>query len=116
MGEWDAKDCTSKSNVYISTKSTPDLLKYIEEKKSFEDTKKLYYYFDYTVAMQIIDKQTVCFNFIDGRKICLMNIGLHKDGKDLYAVMIPNDTNKKTKKRWKVIDHDDNNYYHIMQA
>merc|ERR1719333_404518 len=33
-----------------------------------------------------------------------MNIGLHRDKKDLYAVIVPN-TKTMTKQRWKVIDY-----------
>merc|ERR1712130_855778 len=106
---WNEKDCRANKNIFISKQCTNDLLKYIDE--SFEDNSKLYYYFDYTVAIQIIDKQTVCFDFINGRKICLMNIGFHKDGKDLYPVIVVNNHTKKTKQRWKVIDYD-----HISKA
>merc|ERR1712130_1082170 len=101
---WNAQNCRSKGNIYISKQCTNDLRNYVDEKELFGDNAALYYKFDYTVAMQIVDRQTVYFHLADGRKICLMNTDLHKNGNDLYAVIVPN-TEKRTKQRWKVIDY-----------
>ena len=87
--------------MYISAGSTEALRKYIDE--YFADSSKLYYFLNFTVAMQIIDKQTVYIKLSDGRNICLVNIGLHKGGNALYAVIVPN-TKLMTKQRWKMND------------
>merc|ERR1712228_526839 len=70
----------------------------------------LYYYLNFTMAMQIIEEQAVYIKVDNGRDICLMNTGLHKDGHVLYAVIVPN-TIIMTKQSWQIID-----YTHISEA
>jgi len=100
------QDPRSKKNIYISKQCTNDLTKYVDE---FKDISTLYYNFDYTVAMQIIDGQTVRIHFDDGTNVCLVKTGFHKNGKSLYAVIVPN--TKPGTQRWKIID-----YQRIEQA
>eukprot|EP01083_Nonionella_stella_P047070 126009_1 len=62
----DPNNCRAKGNVYIPRRYTGDLLEYIVER--FESIEKLYYYLDYTIAMQIMDKQTIFFKSSDANK------------------------------------------------
>jgi hypothetical protein len=59
---------------------------------------------DYTVGMQIVDGETVHFQFNDAAKpdITLIPMDLHRGGEALYAVIVPN--SHKSKQKWKVID------------
>ena len=68
----------------------------------FANPQDIYSFLNFSVAMQIIGKQTVYIKLSDGRSICLVNIGLHKSGYALYAVIVPN-TKLMTKQRWKMI-------------
>lgn len=100
------------SNVYIP-KSNPlctmDLNKYID--KPFKSIKKLYYKIDYTLAMQVIDKQHIFYDINNvNNGICIINTELKKNGQILYAIIIKN-KKYKSKQRWKII-----NYKHISQA
>jgi len=109
---WNPQNCRAMGNVFIPKSKpscTEDLNRYIDE--TFESAEKLYYKMDYTVGMQIVDKQTIYikFNGDNKRSICLINTELHRNGHALYAIIVPNDF--KSKQRWKIID-----YQHINEA
>merc|ERR550539_283706 len=101
---WNGKNCRAMGNIFISKTCTSDLKEYIDEQ--FTKDSELYYYIDYTVGMQIIDRQTVYIHLDGNKKICLLNTELHKDGKKLYAVIVPN-TMKMTKQRWMIVGYKD---------
>eukprot|EP01084_Bolivina_argentea_P038804 71740_1 len=105
----DPNNCRAKGNVYISRTCTLDLQALIAER--FERIETLYYHLDYTMAMQIVDKQTVFFEFPDTKQsIGVIPIELHHNqtGELLYAIIVPNDPNRKNQK-WKIKEYDDHN-------
>eukprot|EP00484_Ammonia_sp_Unknown_P000223 CAMPEP_0197022160 /NCGR_PEP_ID=MMETSP1384-20130603/3060_1 /TAXON_ID=29189 /ORGANISM="Ammonia sp." /LENGTH=1041 /DNA_ID=CAMNT_0042450139 /DNA_START=64 /DNA_END=3189 /DNA_ORIENTATION=+ len=115
---WNPSNCRAMGNVYIPKSKpscTQDLLAYIDEE--FESPEKLYYKMDYTIGMQIVDKQTIAIKFGDdyfkqqhrGKTICLINTELHRNAHKLYAVIEENKF--KSKQRWKIVDYD-----HISKA
>jgi len=65
---------------------------------------------NFTTAMQIIGGEVKGIKLQDGRKICLMNTGLHRGGKVLYAVIVPN-AKSNTKQQWMAAP-----YRHISEA
>merc|ERR1719216_516444 len=77
---------------------------------SFLSPQRVYDYLNFTTAMQIIGGEVKGIKFADGRKICLMNTGLHRGGKVLYAVIVPN-AKSNTKQQWMMTP-----YQHISEA
>jgi len=104
---WNGKNCRAMGNIFISKPCTTALKQYVDE--SFTKDSELYYYIDYTVGMQIIDRQTVYIHLDGNKKICLLNTELHKDGKKLYAVIVPN-SKSNTRQQWMIP------YEHISEA
>eukprot|EP01083_Nonionella_stella_P090595 253081_1 len=107
---WNPKNCRAMGNVFIPKDATHDLKPYIVE--SFDTVQKLFYKLDYTVAMQIVDNETLFIQFPDtDQAICVVPTGLHhkESGELLYAVIVPNTLRKN--QRWKIIG-----YQHISEA
>jgi len=88
------------NNIFVSKQATQLLLAYVDEE--FENASKLYYFLDYTVAMELIEEQTAQYTFADGKVIILVPMELHRNGEMLYAVVVHNDHDSKQTRR--VID------------
>jgi len=101
---WNPENCRAMGNVFISKECTQELITKIDE--HYDSTERLYYRMDYTVGMQIVDKETVHFKLAgDGTTdITLIHMDLHREQEALYAVVVPNC--HKSKQKWKVIDYD----------
>jgi len=94
------ESCRARKNIYISEQTTADLIPSIDEK--FADSRKLYFFFDYIVAMQIVDGQAKHFHFTNGAEdIAVIPTELHRQGKLLYAVVVGNDV--EVRQQWKTI-------------
>jgi len=95
-----SESCRARKNIYIAKETTAALIAFIEEK--FADSRKLYFFFDYIVAMQIIDGQMTHFHFTNGAEdIAVISTELHHQGKLLYAVVVGNDV--EVRQQWKTI-------------
>merc|ERR1712087_447051 len=105
---FDANDCRAKANIFISKPCTAAVMNDIDE--SFAIPARVYDYLNFTTAMQIIGGEVKGIKFVDGRKICLMNTGLHRGGKVLYAVIVPN-SKSNTRQQWMMTPHE-----HISEA
>eukprot|EP01084_Bolivina_argentea_P122183 216542_1 len=82
-------------------------MRYVDEE--FDTPEKLYYKMDYTIGMQIVDKQTIYYKLKNNKNICIINTELHMNGDILYAIIVEN--TYKSKQKWKIID-----YKHISKA
>ena len=96
------ENCRAMGNVFISKECTQRLISELDEE--YGSTERLYYRMDYTVGMQIVDRETVHFKLRgdDKTDITLIHMDLHRGGEALYAVIVPNP--HKSKQKWKVVD------------
>jgi len=98
------------ANVHIPREQpacTLDLRKYIDE--PFETTAQLYFFLDYTIAIQVVERQTVCFTFADARcrvpVLVVLSVELHRHDEPLFAVIVPNDR-ARVKQKWRIIPYE----------
>ena len=112
----------ARLNIYISQDMTRDLLKRI--RNTFKDASTLYYYLDYSTALQINDKQpwkirvdmltetgssemdsASVAEHTTYREIVIINFDLidNKTGHNLYGIVVRNEECKDGKYEWKLL-------------